>query len=342
MEKALIAMSGGVDSSVAALMTQRLGFETAGVTLSLTGHESIEDAESVSNAMGMPFHVVERRELFNEKVVRQFVESYLSGETPNPCIECNKFIKFGALADYAYQNGFDKLVTGHYARIEFDTPSGRYLLKKGLDHSKDQSYVLYNLNQNTLSRVLLPVGALSKNEVRQIAKEAGFVNSDKPDSQDICFIKDGDYASFIEQYIGRKITPGNFVDTNGQVVAKHKGIIHYTVGQRKGLGIASTEPYYVISKDAEKNLVILGREKEQYTKRFMAKEVHFIAFDTLTSDRKVKAKIRYKHQEMPAIISPVDATTVMVEFDEAQKAVTSGQSVVFYEDDYVVGGGKII
>lgn len=342
MKKALIAMSGGVDSSVSALLIKNLGYHIEGVTLTLSGFEGVEDARKVSDLMGAPFHVVDLQELFNEKVVKSFVESYLRGETPNPCIECNKFVKFGALFDYAQENGFDKLVTGHYARVQFDETNNRYMLRKAVNHSKDQSYVLYNLSQDKLSKLLLPIGEFSKDEVRKIANESGFVNSDKPDSQDICFIQDGDYAWFIESYIKRKVPSGDFVDANGNFIAKHKGIIHYTIGQRKGLGISSTEPYYVIKKDVESNSVILGRENEQYVKRFIAKDVNFILFDKLTGDMKIKAKIRYKHKETPATISPIDENTVAVTFDEPQKAVTSGQSVVFYDGEYVVGGGKIV
>ena len=355
MKKALIAMSGGVDSSVAAYLIKKDGYDAVGITLRLHDYaeeeitagqtccseRDIEDARKVCESLSIPFSVLNFKDDFKTNVVQRFVDGYLAGETPNPCIDCNRFIKFERLFKSADEMDMDYVVTGHYARIEKDNVSGRYLLKKGMYDLKDQSYVLYNLTQSQLSRTLFPIGTLTKEQVRQIAQENSFINSDKPDSQDICFIKDNDYVSFIENWCGKKFESGDFVDTSGKIIAKHKGIIAYTIGQRKGLGIASTEPYYVIDKDIVNNRVIIGREKEQYRKTLTATNLNFIAVDKLDEDMRCYAKIRYKHKEAPARIIPLEEGKVLVEFDEAQRAVTKGQSVVFYDGDCVIGGGVI-
>ena len=352
--KAVVAMSGGVDSSVAAYLMKEHGYETSGVTFKLydeniedddgkscCSDKDIEDARRVSEIIGINYNVINFEDDFRKEVIDRFVNGYLCGETPNPCIECNRYIKFKRMMSYADETDSRYISTGHYARVSFDSASGRYLLKKGKYDGKDQSYVLYSLDQSRLSRLILPVGELKKSEVREIAEKCGFCNSAKPDSQDICFVKDGNYVSFIENYCKKKFPPGDFVDTHGKVIAKHKGIIGYTIGQRRGLGIASTESYFVVDKDVENNRVIIGRENEQYRKSLTAKDLNFIAFEKLDSPIRVKSKIRYKHKEVMSTVTPIDENRVIVEFDEPQRAVTKGQSVVFYDGEYVVGGGKI-
>lgn len=353
--KAVVAMSGGVDSSVAAYLLKEQGYNCHAVTLKLYDEsdtdnsgkacctdKDIEDARTVASTLGIDFDVYDFKDDFRGEVIERFVKGYLNGETPNPCIDCNRYIKFKHILKAADSFNAKYVSTGHYACVEFDSASGRYLLKKGKYDMKDQSYVLYSLSQERLSRLLLPVGELRKEDVREIAANCGFINSAKPDSQDICFVKNGDYVSFIEAYCGRKFPEGNFVERSGKIIARHKGIIGYTVGQRKGLGIASTEPYFVLEKNIERNEVIIGRAEEQYRKSITADDVNWIAFDKLTSPIKLTAKIRYKHREVPATVSQLDEQRIIVEFDEAQRAPAKGQAVVFYDGDYVVGGGKIL
>ena len=353
MDRALIAMSGGVDSSVAAFLIKESGLDSVGVTLKLhnfgndvqkekscCSRRDIEDAKKVCDKLSIPYHVVNFEDDFDKFVISRFVNGYLNGETPNPCIDCNRYIKFEQMFNIADEMNAKYVVTGHYARIE-KYSNNRYLLKKGAFDLKDQSYVLYNLTQEKLSRTLFPIGEMKKEDVRRIAVENSFINSSKPDSQDICFIKDNDYVSFIEKRLGKKFEEGDFVDTKGNVIARHRGIIAYTIGQRKGLGIASTEPYYVIDKDIENNKVIIGRMQDQFRKSLVVKDVNLIAFDKLKNDLKCNVKIRYKHKETPARLIPIDGKRIKVEFSEPQKAVTKGQSAVFYDGEYVLGGGTI-
>lgn len=355
MKKAMIAMSGGVDSSVAAYLISQQGYETVGVTMKLHNDESqaqaeascctsddIEDARSVAGKLGIPYHVYNYSDNFTEHVISRFVDAYRNARTPNPCIDCNRYIKFDRLVKTAIELGFDYVVTGHYAVTEYDEASGRYLLKKAVDESKDQSYVLYSLSQEQLSHILFPLGSMSKQEVREIADKLDFINADKPDSQDICFVPDGDYARFIEEWCGLKFENGNFVDLQGNVIAQHKGIINYTIGQRKGLGIAAKAPYYVVGKNLETNEVILGSNDDLFSSTLTATDVNFISVEKLTGPMRVRAKVRYKQKETDATISPLENGDVSVVFDEPQRAIASGQAVVFYDGDIVVGGGTIV
>lgn len=355
MKKAMIAMSGGVDSSVAAYLISQQGYETVGVTMKLHNDESqaqaeascctsddIEDARSVAGKLGIPYHVYNYSDNFTEHVISRFVDAYRNARTPNPCIDCNRYIKFDRLVRTAIELGFDYVVTGHYAVTEYDEASGRYLLKKAVDESKDQSYVLYSLSQEQLSHILFPLGSMSKQEVREIADKLDFINADKPDSQDICFVPDGDYARFIEEWCGLKFENGNFVDLQGNVIAQHKGIINYTIGQRKGLGIAAKTPYYVVGKNLETNEVILGSNDDLFSSTLTATDVNFISVEKLTGPMRVRAKVRYKQKETDATISPLGNGDVSVVFDEPQRAIASGQAVVFYDGDIVVGGGTIV
>ncbi|MBQ8227655.1 MAG: tRNA 2-thiouridine(34) synthase MnmA [Clostridia bacterium] len=347
MAKVLIAMSGGVDSSVAAEIIKSQGYETSGAIMSLYGDkgsgkpEDIADAKRVADSLGMPFYVFNFSEDFKKYVITDFVEAYKNALTPNPCVVCNKYIKFGVFLDKAVELGFDYVATGHYAKVEYNEDTNRYTVKKADDESKDQSYMLYSLTQQQLSKVLLPLGGYSKNSARDIARKVGFDNADKHDSQDICFIPDGEYAAFIERWCGKKFEKGEFVNKAGEFIAEHKGLINYTIGQRKGLGIAAPAPYYVLKKDAETNKVILGSNDDLFLDTLEATDVNFISIESLTEPMKVKAKVRYKQKETDATIYPIENGDVKVVFDVPQRAITPGQSVVFYDGDVVLGGGII-
>ena len=353
--KALIAMSGGVDSSVSAYLMREKGYECTGCTMRLYENDMIgedlfstccsakdtEDARAVCERLGFDYRIFHYEREFIDQVIEPFVCSYERAETPNPCIECNRRMKFGLLFEKAMEEGFDKIVTGHYARIEHDGQSGRYLLKKGLDASKDQSYVLYAMTQEQLEKTDFPLGAYTKEEARRIAEEQGFVNAKKHDSQDICFVPDGDYAAFLERYKNRSYPEGNFVGRHGFIYGKHKGIVHYTIGQRKGLGIAWEHPLYVLEIRPETNEVVLGKNEELFTRELVADNVNLISVATLEGDMRVSARIRYHHKEQPATLSPLSDGRIKVVFDEPQRAITLGQAVVFYDGDIVVGGGTI-
>ena len=372
-KKVLVAMSGGVDSSVAAALLTENNYEVTGVTLKLfegpdeapdetpdkkplvvanaktcCSLEDVEDARCCANALGVPYHVFNFKEYFFDAVIQPFVESYARGETPNPCIECNRAIKFEKLLERAVALGMDYIATGHYAKIELDEGTGRYLLKKPTDDWKDQTYALYNLTQYQLSKTLFPLGGMRKPEVREKAKEMGLINASKADSQEICFVTDNDYARFISTF--KTLEPGDFLNTKGEKIGRHKGIVGYTIGQRKGLGISAPQPLFVVKIDAERNTVTLGGKEDLFSTRLIAKDVNFISIDKLEGKMRVKAKIRYHAEEADATIYPQiggpgdtdeRSESVVVVFDVPQRAATPGQAIVFYDGDVVVGGGKI-
>ena len=354
MNKALIAMSGGVDSSVAAFLMKADGYDCVGCTMKLYHNEDIgvsrthtccslddiEDAKAVAYRLGMPYHVFNFSDDFRQKVIEQFVRSYEEGLTPNPCIDCNRYMKFDKLFERAEVLGCDDVVTGHYARIE--KKNGRFLLKKAIDLTKDQSYVLYAMTQKQLAHTRFPLGGLSKTQVRRIAEEQRFINAAKPDSQDICFVPDGDYMRFMERYTGKTYPIGDFLDENGNVVGHHCGATQFTIGQRKGLGLAMGAPVYVFDKNMEKNTISVGEEKLLYKRSLMAMDMNWIAFDTPPNTFRAKAKTRYRQVEQPATVTVMDNGKIKLVFDEPQRAITPGQAVVLYEDNTVLGGGTIL
>lgn len=344
MKKVLLAMSGGVDSSAAALYLINDGYDITGVTLCL--HQTIEesqdarDAKAVADKLGFPHVTLDWNELFRKQVQERFVQGYLCGETPNPCIECNRYIKFGALWDWASARGFDFLATGHYARIERDE-NGETKLLRALDITKDQSYVLYSLSREQLNHALFPLGGKTKAEIRAKALEKGLISAKKPDSQDICFIPDGDYVSFLERFTGEKYPQGDYIDKNGNVLGKHQGMVCYTVGQRKGLGVAFGAPRYVLSKSAADNTVTLGLNEELFSDTLYMRDVNFLT-EVPAEPFRAEVKARYRHGAQPATVYPDgESGLVKVVFDEKQRAITPGQAAVMYDGDVVIGGGTI-
>ncbi len=356
----MAAMSGGVDSAVAASLLMEQGYEVRGATLLLRSDSGaatddsdespktcgsladIEDAKAVAARLGIPHDVFDFTGLFRETVVEKFGRVYAAGGTPNPCIDCNRHLKFGALLERAEALGVDAVATGHYARMEEDPKTGRMLLKKALDASKDQSYVLYSLTQRQLKHILFPLGRLQKTDVRAYAEAHGFENAQKPDSQDICFVPGGDYVRFLEEKLGLPNPPGSFLDTEGRVLGTHRGFLHYTIGQRKGLGLSFGEPRFVVSKDAAAGSVTLGTGEALLSRTLMAEDVNLIALPDLTAPLRVTAKTRYRQTESPALLEPCGDSRIRLTFDQPQRAVTPGQAVVFYRDDIVIGGGTII
>ncbi len=352
MKKAIIAMSGGVDSSVAAYLMQKQGYDCTGVTMKLfqgmnsdskrtcCSAEDALDAQCVARQLKIPFYVFNFTSDFQTEVIDRFVTDYENGRTPNPCIDCNKYLKFGKLCHRADEMGIDVVATGHYAKIE--EKNGRMILKKASDRKKDQSYVLYAMTQSQLKRVKFPLGSLTKTEVRELAEQQGFYNSNKPDSQDICFVPDGDYASFLEKHTGTTYRHGDFVKSDGTVLGEHKGIVRYTIGQRKGLGISSDKPLYVCEIRPKENKIVLGDNNDLFSKELDVCDFNWIYCATApeTSFR-ASVRIRYHHKEQPATIIPVDYDRIHVIFDEPQRAITKGQAAVLYDDDTVIGGGTI-
>ena len=355
MKNALIAMSGGVDSSVAAFLMQQQGFSCVGAMMrmfdsdilpcgdsSCCSLDDAEDARAVARKMGIPFHVFNAKEAFAEHVIGDFIRSYEAGLTPNPCIQCNRHLKFDYFLQKARILGCEYIVTGHYARIGYDETSGRWLLRKAADPAKDQSYVLYCLNQDQLAHTLLPLGEMTKEAARAIAEAQGFVNAKKRDSQDICFVPDGDYAAFMEHYTGKKYCPGDYLDLDGKVVGRHRGAVCYTLGQRKGLGLAMGAPVYVCGKDMQKNTVTVGPNEALFSRSLLAGDFNWIPFETLTAPMAVTARARYNQKEQPATVYPAENGLVRLVFDQPQRAMTPGQAVVLYQGDLVLGGGTII
>ena len=343
MNKALIGMSGGVDSSVAVYLMKERGFEVSGVTFRLfedSPKENEEDAEKVASRLEIPHFVKDYTADFKKEVIDRFVFSYENELTPNPCVECNRHIKFKKLFSLAQELGFSHIVTGHYAVIE--EKDGRFLLKKAADKTKDQTYFLFSLTQEILSRTVFPLGNMTKPQIREIAEREGFVNAKRRDSQDICFVPNGDYVSVIEAYSQKRYPEGDFVDLNGKVLGRHRGVIRYTIGQRKGLGLALPAPMYVLEKRISDNKVVLGFNEDLHSKTLVAEDLNWIMFDTPPKSFRAKIKVRYSQNEHDGTVTCLENGRVKVEFDTPVRAITKGQAVVFYDGDYVIGGGTII
>ena len=354
--KALIGMSGGVDSSVAALLMLEAGFECIGATMRLYGGQAspaegsktccslddVEDARSVAHRLGIKHYVFNFTEEFQQQVMDQFVAVYQAGGTPNPCIDCNRYLKFGKLLQRAQELRCDVLVSGHYAKTEQDPSSGRYLLMRAADRAKDQTYFLACLSQQQLSRIRFPLGDLTKTQVRELAEKHGFLNARKHDSQDICFVPGGDYTAFLTGYTGKALEPGDFLNTQGQVVGRHRGAVCYTIGQRKGLGLAMGKPVYVCAKDMAAKTVTVGPNEALFSRELWAKDWVFFPFEQLTEPLAVTAKIRHSQFDQKATVYPEADGLARVVFDEPQRAISPGQAVVLYQGEMVIGGGTIV
>ncbi len=345
-DKVLVGMSGGVDSAVAAAVLKENGYDPVGCTLRLfdKGKDPLReaaDAGAVCEKLGIPHLVPDLRREFGDTVIENFISEYLAGRTPNPCVVCNKTIKFGLMERIAAENGCRKIATGHYATVV--KQGERYLLTRPKDRSKDQTYVLYHLTQDQLAHTLFPLNELTKSEAREIAAKYSFANAGKKDSQDICFVPDGDYAAFIEAVTGVPAKRGNFIAADGTVLGQHKGVIRYTVGQRKGLGIALGKPAFVLEKRADTDEVVLDTDEQKlFFRKVLVENTNFIPFDTLTGDLSAQVKLRYRHAERPAVIHPLDTNRVLIEFNEPQRAPSPGQAAVFYDGETVLGGGTIV
>ena len=354
-KKVVVGMSGGVDSSVAAYLLKEQGYDVIGVTMQIwqdeeskiqeenggcCGLSAVDDARKVAAQIGIPYYVMNFKKDFQEKVIDYFVDEYLHGRTPNPCIACNRYVKWESLLTRSMEIGADYIATGHYARVE-QLPNGRYAIRHSATWSKDQTYALYNLTQDQLRRTLMPVGEYEKDQIREIAKEIGLLIANKPDSQDICFVSDDDYASFIEEESNQKIPEGNFVTPDGKILGRHKGIIHYTLGQRRGLGIPAASRLYVCDISPKTNQVVLGNNEDLFHSELTATKVNLISCESLKEPMRLKAKIRYRHPEQEAIAWQTEDGVLHVRFDKPQRAITRGQAVVLYDGDIVVGGGVI-
>lgn len=355
MSKVVVGMSGGVDSSVAAYLLKEQGYDVIGVTMQIwqdeeqamqeenggcCGLSAVDDARRVAAALEIPYYVMNFKKEFKEHVIDYFVEEYQNGRTPNPCIACNRYVKWESLLQRSLSIGAEYIATGHYARV-VQLENGRYTLRRSATLAKDQTYALYNLTQDQLKRTLMPVGEYTKEEVRSIAEKINLRIANKPDSQDICFVPDGDYASYIEEEAGVKVPEGNFVLTDGTVLGRHKGITHYTVGQRKGLGLALGYPAFVLEIRPETNEVVIGTKEESMTTQLVARNLNFMSIEDLTEPLHVFTKIRYNHRGAWCTIEKMGEDEILCTFDEPQRAVTPGQAVVFYDGEYVLGGGTI-
>ncbi len=344
-EKVVVAMSGGVDSSLVAALLVQEGYAVIGLTMQLWQEDTasdmvVSDARKVAEHLGIPFHAVDFRDLFHEKVVRAFIDEYKRARTPNPCVVCNRKIKFDALLAKARELGADKIATGHYAQIE-QGEDGKYQLKKGLDPKKDQSYFLYHLDQDILSSVIFPLGRMEKTETRELAEKLGLHVAKKKESQEICFIPDNDYKSFLERHCPKAFREGEIVDREGTVRGKHKGLPCYTIGQRKGLGIAAPQPLYVIGMDQKKNSLLVGANSDLFATELIAEQVRYVSGEIPTEPYRAEVKIRYAATPAEAVITPLEHRKVHIKFNDPQRAITPGQSVVFYDGDSVLGGAII-
>ncbi len=350
----VVGMSGGVDSSVAAYLLKEQGYRVIGVTMQIwqdettagpeggcCGVSAVEDARRVAASLEIPYYVMNFKQEFERAVIDYFVSEYQKGRTPNPCIACNRYVKWESLLKRSMEIGADYIATGHYARV-LRLPNGRFTLQKSVTDAKDQTYALYNLTQDQLSRTLMPVGDYDKESVRRIADRIGLAVANKPDSQEICFVPDQDYSGFIDRYTGTKAKPGNFVDTAGNVIGRHCGITHYTVGQRKGLGLAMGHPVFVTEIRPDTNEVVIGGNEDVFTDRLYADRLNFMSIGRLDGAMRVMAKIRYNHKGAPCTVRMVGEDLAECVFEEPVRAVTPGQAVVFYQEDFVVGGGTIV
>lgn len=356
-KKVVVGMSGGVDSSVAAYLLKEQGYDVIGVTMQIwqdekeeekeenggcCGLSAVDDARRVAQFLEIPYYVMNFKKEFKEKVMDYFVEEYLRGRTPNPCIACNRYVKWESLLQRSLQIGADYIATGHYARVE-KLPNGRYAVRNSVTAAKDQTYALYNLTQYQLEHTLMPVGAYEKTEIRKIAEKTGLPVAHKPDSQEICFIPDNDYAGFIDKEAGERVPkPGNFVTVSGEVIGPHKGITHYTVGQRKGLNLAMGHPVFVTEIRPETDEVVIGENEDVFSTELYCDRINYMGMEDLTQPKRVTAKIRYAHRGASCLIEKAGEDRIKCTFEEPVRAVTPGQAVVFYENDYVLGGGTIL